>query len=341
MPSSPTASLRIEKQFTGENINLWGVLLDTALDLIDAGIAGMSSITVSGNYTLTSTNYVADQARNAILKLTGSVAATGTIPSVTKIYVVWNASSALQIISTGSGTTATIQIGEVALIVCDGVNVKRVLATDYGSQRITSVADPTGAQDAATKAYVDAQAFAAAAGNLPGMPGNAGKFLYTDAASASWRAPVVGDVSGAAPVAEPTFTGGVTVSSGGASITGAVAVTGAVGLTGVLTVTGGSVGNVTALGALDINFAASDSHTKSISTNSTFTFSGLVAGKLQAVLLKLTITSAAVPAWPASVKYPDGVNPSAALGNGTHYLGLITADGGTSVLLTVLGRAAA
>lgn len=119
---------------------------------------------------------------------------------------------------------------------------------------------------------------------------------------------------GAAPTASPVFTGGVTQ-------------------------TGSSKASVTALAALDIDWSANDVQTKAISSNSTFTFSNFTTGKAQSVTLFLTISSAAVPAWPASVKYGGGVNPSATLGNGTHMLQLTTPDGGTTVVLTVAAKA--
>jgi hypothetical protein len=47
-----------------------------------------------------------------------------------------------------------------------------------------------------------------------------------------------------------------------------------------------------------------------------------------AFALKLTISSSAVPTWPTSVDWPGGSAPT--LGNGTHVLGFLTFDGGTS-----------
>lgn len=201
MASSPSPSLRVEEIGTGDQTNTWGVGLDQAIGMLDASIAGLATVALTGNYALTSRNYVADEARNAIIKLTGVAPWAVTIPSVTKLYVFWNASSAVQTVTTGSGTTVTLQVGEVALLICDAANVARVVPTvlgagpfsmagalDMGAHKITSVTDPTGAQDAATKAYADALAFTANAGILPGQGGNAGNFLGTNATVASWQA---------------------------------------------------------------------------------------------------------------------------------------------------------
>lgn len=108
---------------------------------------------------------------------------------------------------------------------------------------------------------------------------------------------------GAAASASPTLTGGVTY--------------------------GGSVkAGVLAIAALDIDLSAQDFFTKSISTNSTFTFSNPTASKAQAFLLELTVSSSAVPTWPASVDWPGGTTPTFV--NGRHLIGFVTVDGGTT-----------
>lgn len=99
-------------------------------------------------------------------------------------------------------------------------------------------------------------------------------------------------------------------------------------ITGGMTFAGSTKQNVQALGALDFDLSASDFFTKSISTNSTFTFSNPTAAKAQGFVAMLTISSSAVPTWPASVEWPGGIDPT--LGNGKHVLGFITIDGGTT-----------
>jgi hypothetical protein len=195
MPSSWSSSLRFELQFTGENINLWGDKLNAALTRVDAAVAGWVTKALTGDYALTAVNDGADEARAAMLKFTGAGLFTVTIPSVSKAYHVWNACSGLVTITTGAGATAAVQPGEIVTAICDGASVRRVVATDFAAQRITSVADPAGPQDAATKAYADNLAFTANAGILPAQAGAAGQALFTDGTTALWKPVASADLS--------------------------------------------------------------------------------------------------------------------------------------------------
>lgn len=311
MPSSYTASLRFELQAPGENLNTWGVRLNTALSRIDFSVAGISSIPLTGNYTLTTSNTVDDQARAAILKFTGVGPFTVTIPSVSKIYTVWNACSADLLITLGAGDTVTISAGEIATIFSDAANVKRVLPQGYGGQRISVSAAPTSGDHLANKAYVDGQAFGAA--NLPGQnPGTVGQTIFSDGTVAGWRGIEVADVNGAAPLASPDFTGGMAVT----------------GATKYAPVT---------VPALDIDWSDGDLQIKGLAASGAITFSGFTAGKGQALILKLTISASAVPTWPAAVTWDNGVDP--ALPNGLNVVGFTTFDGGVTIEGYVLGEA--
>ena len=104
MPSSYSSSLRFNLQATGENTNTWGSLLNTgALALIDSAIAGFTTIALTGNVTLTTANGSSDQARTAMIKLTGSASYQVTVPAVSKQYLIWNASSYQQTIASAGG----------------------------------------------------------------------------------------------------------------------------------------------------------------------------------------------------------------------------------------------
>jgi hypothetical protein len=187
MPSSWSASLRFELQFTGENINLWGDKLYTVLAHADYAVAGWLTKPLTGAYALTTANAGDDEARAAMIKFTGAGPFTVTIPSVSKAYDVWNACSAALTLTTGAGTTVALAPNETVRVICDGSNLRRSQGTEFGGQPLTGLADPTSPQMAATKAYADQLAFTANAGILPGQTGNDGRFIRTDGTNASWQ----------------------------------------------------------------------------------------------------------------------------------------------------------
>lgn len=187
MPSTFTATLRFELQAPGSDLNTWGGNLNTnAIALIDFAIGGVTALTPSGPITLTSANGAADQSRSAILNCTSGTGGTLTIPAVSKVYQVRNNCSGNVIITTGAGSTATVEPGSSATVISDGTNC----------YRFSNAAD-IAACLAASKAYTDAAAFASSSGILPGQPGNAGKYLQTNGTTPSWVAIMSSDVTGA------------------------------------------------------------------------------------------------------------------------------------------------
>lgn len=181
MPSSWSSSLRFELQFTGENINLWGDKLDATLSRVDDAIAGFVALPIAGDYTLASSNNNAtpDEARRAHLKLTGTPATNFalTIPAVSKSYWIWNATGKAATVTTGAGATVTIDAGDKTPVWCDGAGVNTI---NFGGLDL--------------KPFIAASALAAT-GTLPGLAGNAGKYLFTDGVNAVWRQPVAADLS--------------------------------------------------------------------------------------------------------------------------------------------------
>jgi hypothetical protein len=90
----------------------------------------------------------------------------------------------------------------------------------------------------------------------------------------------------------------------------------------------GSVrGNIVAVAALSIDCSLGNYFTKTISTNSTFTFSNAPASRSYAFTLELTQTSGNVT-WPASVKWPSDTAPTLTTGK-TQIFVFLTDDGGT------------
>lgn len=178
MPSSYSSRLRLEKQFTGENVNVWGDRLNTVVDRLDLSIAGMTTIALTGDYTLTTSNTADDDARYHILKFTGSAGTYNiTIPSVGKTYRIWNASSGTVVFTTGSGTTVSVSTTDIVDIFCDGTNVKTL---GYGGSSL--------------KDYI-ASVVVGGGASLPSLSGNSGKWLTNNGTIASWAYPTVADIS--------------------------------------------------------------------------------------------------------------------------------------------------
>jgi len=177
MPSSWSPSLRFELQFTGENINLWGDKLNAVLQHADYAVAGWLVKPLTGDAALSTANAADDEARAAMIKFTGAGPFTVTVPSVSKAYLVWNACAAALTLTTGAGATVTLDPGDMAHVVCDGGSVR---TPGYGGLPL--------------KDFIAASALAAT-GSLPGVTGNAGKFLTTDGTGAFWRQPASTDLS--------------------------------------------------------------------------------------------------------------------------------------------------
>ena len=98
--------------------------------------------------------------------------------------------------------------------------------------------------------------------------------------------------------------------------------------TGVSKFTGGISQVATAAGALDLDLRTSNYFTKTISGNSTFTFSNPAAsGTVSAFTLELTHSSGSVT-WPGTVKWNGDSAPTLTAGK-THLFMFVTDDGGS------------
>jgi hypothetical protein len=141
MADTYTTRNRFEKMEPGVYADTWASRANGQFgsDLLDAAMDGVEGFALSGSLTLTTANGSSDQARKRVLNVTSGTGGTITIPNLEKAYLVRNASSGNVIITTGSGTTATIKSGNVQFVFCDGSNAcyaAKVL--DFGSDNITT-----------------------------------------------------------------------------------------------------------------------------------------------------------------------------------------------------------
>ena len=153
MASSYSTSLKLEKMTTGEKAGLWGTVTNTNLDLIQEAVGGYISIAVTNaDITTTIADGASSNGRNAIIKLTGTLAANRniTVPdSVEKAWLVVDATDRSSshytlTFKTASGTGVTLARGSTTLLFSDGTNiVKGMVKKGYvsTSSAYTAVAD--------------------------------------------------------------------------------------------------------------------------------------------------------------------------------------------------------
>lgn len=117
-----TSLLGLALPITGQESGTWGVTVnDSITALLDSAIAGSTVLNTDADVTLTSTDLVANQARQAILLWTAGGTVTRTIiaPAKSKVYVVVNKTSATQSIKLcGPGPTTGITVGAGSSAIC-------------------------------------------------------------------------------------------------------------------------------------------------------------------------------------------------------------------------------
>ena len=126
--ASTFSNLGLNLQATGENSGTWGELTNVNLQEIDNAIAGVVTITLTGNTTLaftsnaTSTTYTDEAGRNKTIILSGALSATTvtvSVPNIEKDYVIINNSGATATISSGGATTVSIATGSKNYVIVD------------------------------------------------------------------------------------------------------------------------------------------------------------------------------------------------------------------------------
>lgn len=140
-----TSLLGLAQPVTGTESGTWGTVVnDEITALVEEAVAGGETIDVTaGNVTLTTTNGVANQARNAILLVTGTPGTSRNVvaPSSSKVYIVKNSSDG-EIVLKGAATTGvTIPVNVEALCFWNGSDFE--IAGMTGPASATNNAVPT------------------------------------------------------------------------------------------------------------------------------------------------------------------------------------------------------
>ena len=146
-------NLRLKEITTGDEDGTWGTSTNTNLELItDALGYGTKQVAPDSNETFTMPNATADGTRALYLKFTSAGSLTGTRTltlapdTVSKVWMIENATSGSQSITIkqGSGAEVTIATGAKAWVYTDGAGAGAAVTlanpTETGTGTVTSVA---------------------------------------------------------------------------------------------------------------------------------------------------------------------------------------------------------
>lgn len=123
-------NLRLKEITTGDEDGTWGTSTNTNLELITDGFsAGLKQLAADADETFTMPDATADATRSFYLELTSAVNLTATRVvtlgpnTISKVWIILNATSGGQIITIkqGSGATVNIPFGAKVMIVTDGL----------------------------------------------------------------------------------------------------------------------------------------------------------------------------------------------------------------------------
>jgi hypothetical protein len=122
-------NLRLKEITTGDEDGTWGTSTNTNLELITDGFSyGTKAMAADANETFTMPDATADATRGFYLKLTSAVSLTATREvtlgpdTVSKVWLIENATTGSQIITIkqGSGATVNVASGSKVMLVTDG-----------------------------------------------------------------------------------------------------------------------------------------------------------------------------------------------------------------------------
>ena len=149
MASSYSTDLKLELMVTGENASTWGEKSNNNLNLLQQAIAGYQAIDVaSADVTLSMSDASISNARNMIIKLTGTLAGNRIVKvpdSIEKFYIIQDATthgSFSLTFKTVSGSGFTLTQGLISAAFSDGTNITAVnLDTLSGTIGTAQIAD--------------------------------------------------------------------------------------------------------------------------------------------------------------------------------------------------------
>jgi hypothetical protein len=153
MASTYTTDLAIQLMATGENAGTWGQITNTNLVIVQQAIAGYESISIAGGAQTTAllmTQNALSTARNAVIKLTGTITGNQivTVPNgIEKTWIISNGTTGaftvqFKYASTGTGVTWSTTDKGIKILYADGTDINLVdLSTLSGTVSTAQVAD--------------------------------------------------------------------------------------------------------------------------------------------------------------------------------------------------------
>jgi hypothetical protein len=154
MSSTYSTSLKLELIGNGDQSGTWGSTTNNNLGtLLEQAITGVQAITMSNaDYTLSNYNGTSDEARNAVLFVSGTNSAIRKIiapQSQNKLYTIYNGTTGGYSITVGAptGTAVTIPSGVTATVFTDGANFYSAQTGSAGNFTVNGTLTATGVTD--------------------------------------------------------------------------------------------------------------------------------------------------------------------------------------------------
>jgi hypothetical protein len=145
-------NLRLKEIATGDESGTWGTSTNTNLELVTDGFSyGTKQMAADANETFTMPDATADATRGFYLKITSASSLTATREvtlgpnTVSKVWMIENATTGSQIITIkqGSGATVNVASGSKVMLVTDGLGTGAAVInanpTEAGAGTVTSV----------------------------------------------------------------------------------------------------------------------------------------------------------------------------------------------------------
>jgi hypothetical protein len=187
MASSFSTDLKLELMVTGENAGTWGDKTNTNLNLLQQAIAGYQDISIAGGAqttALTMDNATISNARNAVIKLTGTITGNQivTVPNgIEKTYIVQNGTTGAFTVefktASGTGVTFASTNKGFKIVYSNGTNIVDVELSSV-NPIIEKILDTNGNEEiifTATASAVNELTIAnAATGNAPEISSTGG-----------------------------------------------------------------------------------------------------------------------------------------------------------------------